>query len=157
MICKLKERGTAFLRRLAIQFSKTELRPSIREKPLSSRALTAAESRRQPFCVKEGGLLPCRPEYVKRKTRNQRLELPPDAKELTSTSTPPHPSNPPGNLSVRTRGAALIPSTGTPSSKRQVSLQLPPGVPLGRVRLLSAVPTPVKNYRARAGGHPSRP
>ena len=31
MICKLKERGTAFLRRLAIQFSKTELRPSIRE------------------------------------------------------------------------------------------------------------------------------
>jgi hypothetical protein len=31
MICKLKERGTAFLRRLAIQFSKTERYPSIRE------------------------------------------------------------------------------------------------------------------------------
>ncbi len=31
MICKLKERGTAFLRRLAIQFSKTESHPSIRE------------------------------------------------------------------------------------------------------------------------------
>jgi hypothetical protein len=30
MICKLKERGTAFLRRLAIQFSKTELEPSTR-------------------------------------------------------------------------------------------------------------------------------
>src|SRR6266508_4358456 len=114
MICKLKERGTAFLRRLAIQFSKTELRPSIREKPLSSRALTAAESRRQPFCVKEGGFLPCRPECVKRKTRNQRLELPPDARELTSTSTPPHPSNPPGNLTVRTRGRCFYPLNGHP-------------------------------------------
>jgi hypothetical protein len=31
MICKLKKCGTAFLRMLAIQFSKTELNPSIRE------------------------------------------------------------------------------------------------------------------------------
>jgi hypothetical protein len=49
----LKECGSAFRRRLAIQFSKTERVPSSRANRLV-RASTAAESRGQPCCVKEG-------------------------------------------------------------------------------------------------------
>jgi hypothetical protein len=46
-----QECGTAFRRRLAIQFSKTEQRPRL-EPTSSSRALTVAESRRQPLCIR---------------------------------------------------------------------------------------------------------
>jgi len=68
MICKLKECGTAFSRRLAIQFSKTEPIPSNREASLEP-SLAASESRGQPAASRRAAYLPAPSEFVKRKFR----------------------------------------------------------------------------------------
>jgi len=68
LCCKLKECGTAFSRMLAIQFSKTEHRPSSREASLEPSPERRGVAR-TTVCVKEGGFYHRRPESVKRKFR----------------------------------------------------------------------------------------
>jgi hypothetical protein len=146
MICKLKERGTAFLRRLAIQFSKTELNPSTEKTALEPSPDRRGSREDNRSASRRAATYHRRPECVKRKARNQRFELPPDARESTSTSTrltrqllvaTPQ-------LAVRTEGRCFYPLAGIPSTKRQVLLLLPPWNPLARGRLLPATRQGVK-------------
>jgi len=133
MICKLKERGTAFLRRLAIQFSKTELHPSIRESALEP-SLDRRGVARTTVLRQGGRLLPLRPEYRQEESSKPSSRTTSRHEGVDIYINPLRPSSHPGDTfssPFRPRGAASTPLTGTPSSKRQVSLQLPPGVPIG--------------------------
>lgn len=119
--------GTAFLRRLAIQFSKTEPHPSIREP-----ALEPSPDRRgvaKTAVLRQGrtALLPAPSRIVKRKVRNRVPSCLRDVRESISTSTRLAPSSlrgDPDRFTVPTRGALLL----TPRGPRR---QLP-----GKLRLL---------------------
>jgi hypothetical protein len=107
--------GTAFLRRLAIQFSKTEPHPSIREP-----ALEPSPDRRgvaKTAVLRQGrtALLPAPSRVVKRKVRNRVPSCLRDVRESISTSTRLAPSSLPGDpdrFTVPTRGALLLTPRG---------------------------------------------
>jgi hypothetical protein len=114
MLSKLKECGTAFSRRLAIQFSKTEHRPSIREDSLEP-SLDHRGVARTAGCVKEGGVTAnvaqTRPEKVPGR----------DPERLQTRGRPylpqsPSPVNPFADfrrLRDHARGQLLSPSPGS--------------------------------------------
>jgi len=119
-----RECGTAFSRRLAIQFSKTEPLPST-ENPLSSRALTDAESRGQPVASRRAAYLPEPPRSVQ-----ESLETPLEASYgargtlLTSLPLSRQPLRRLSSTSVLTRGSLLSPRRVPVKWRRRLSHQL---------------------------------
>ncbi len=116
---------------LLFSFQRPSLNPRS-EKLLSSRALTAAESRGQPFCVKGERLLPPSAPVRQEENRDLRLEPPPDARRVDFYINPPHPSSLPGGPSAppfRPKGRCFYPFPGTSSTKRQVFLSATSDLP----------------------------
>ena len=123
MICKLKERGTAFLRRLAIQFSKTEHIPSKREIALDSSPDRRGSREDFRSASRGAGYYHHRSSASRDKFERIRLESPLGARRLISRST---------RLSrqvfaattfaspFRLKGRCFYPFAGIPSSERQV-------------------------------------
>jgi hypothetical protein len=155
MICKLKECGTAFSRRLAIQFSKTELTPSPRGTSLES-SLERRGVAKTTGCVKEGGFYHRRPGSVKRKFRVIH------SKRLSTRGRPylprsPSPVNPfvehrrlPFDFGVPAREAASSLLAGVPSSRTFSNLRLPFGFPEPAE---GAASIPLTGAPSRGGGH----
>jgi hypothetical protein len=115
--CKLKECGTAFRRRLAIQFSKTEPRPSIREAALESSLDRRGVAK--TTVLRQGGRPFTRPTLCRQEKVSSRC-----SKRLLTRGNRllhrlPVPVKPACRFSYRrsgARGAASNPSLGLPSS-----------------------------------------
>ena len=120
---------------LAIQFSKTERYPSIRDAALEPSLVRVAESRRLPAASRRGGVstsaAPCRQESFERMTRSLSWR-----RESISTSTRLSPSSPlPGLVSavLRWRRALLLPLRRGPVNSSEL---------LSRRRSVGAVSSP---------------
>jgi len=154
MICKLKERGTAFLRRLAIQFSKTELRPSIRES-----ALEPSLDRRgvaKTTVLRQGGRLTTSPPRTRQEESSRPTSRTTSRHEgVDIYINPLHPSSPPGDyvsVTIPTEGCCFYSPHGHPVKQAPgfsaTSCVFPPGASIGRARLLPAERHGVKHLVA---------
>ena len=128
MICKLKERGTAFLRRLAIQFSKTE--PQLSTRKASSEPSPDRRGVAKTTGLRQGraAYVPAPPRCVKRKTRSRRPRTASVTRELISRSTRLTRQVFLATVLLRLsdrRGAASNPSRVPPSSPWEPSTSWP--------------------------------